>query len=220
MFGPTQPPPNFNNHRFLDHNYVGAQDGKNVTARAPTTPEGYCIEYRETLEEHAYRLGRELGKNPRPVSNLQIGITRGLNIYGYFRQAKKGDNTEEKPSFIDVMGVMKWNAYEAQRGKPKDLMYKLIIIAITAIMKENGLERLLVNEDRPGPDYYKDCIKFNWVEALKTKHKTYLEKIGDKSFYTVKLSAEEEALLKEMNASVLTTTAAAVAGLSLYTFVV
>ena len=81
-------------------------------------------------------------------------------------------------------------------------MFKLIIITITAIFKENGLERFLVNKDRPGPDYYKDCIKFNWVDELKGKHKTYLEKIGYKSFYTVRLSAEEESLLKEMNASV------------------
>ena len=41
-----------------------------------------------------------------------IGTTRALNLYGYLRQAKLGDNTEEKPSFIDVLGVMKWNAYE------------------------------------------------------------------------------------------------------------
>ena len=99
-------------------------------------------------------------------------------------------------------------------------MHKLIIIAITAIFKENNLENLLVNKDRPGPDYYKDCIKFNWVDALKSKHKKYLETIGDKTFYTVKLTAEEEALMKEMNAVSLSATAAAVAGLGLYTIVV
>ena len=96
-------------------------------------------------------------------------------------------------------------------------MLKLVIITITAILKENGLERFLVNNDRPGPDYYEDCIKFNWVDELKGKHQKHLERIGDKSFYTVRLSAEEESLLKEMNASV--QMASAVAALSLLTFV-
>ena len=65
---------------------------------------------------------------------------------------------------------MKWNAYEKMKGKPKDLMYKLIIIAITDIFTESDREDLLVNPNRPGPNYYDDCKLFNWVDALKEKH--------------------------------------------------
>jgi len=117
------------------------------------------------------------------------------------------------------MGVMKWNAYEKMKGKSVDLMYKLIIIDITAIFTENNLEQLLVNKNRPGPNYYDDCIKFNWVDALKDKHKMYMVKKGDKEFYSVKLTDEEKAFLKEMSAINLTAAASAVAAMSAYVFV-
>jgi hypothetical protein len=37
--------------RFLDHDRPedAPLDGKDLSARAGTTPDGYCIEYRETL---------------------------------------------------------------------------------------------------------------------------------------------------------------------------
>ena len=98
------------------------------------------------------------------------------------------------------MGTMFWNSYENKKGMSKELCWKLIIINITDMMTENDLQELLVNEKRPGPNYYDDCIKFNWVTALKDNHKKYMDNLGDKEFYTVKLSAEEEAYLKKMNA--------------------
>lgn len=41
-------------HRFLDHERDpdAPQDGKNVTARAIVTPDGYCVEYRDSLFTH------------------------------------------------------------------------------------------------------------------------------------------------------------------------
>ena len=35
-------------------------DGKNQTMRAFVTEDGYCVEYRESLKEHAARLGKIL----------------------------------------------------------------------------------------------------------------------------------------------------------------
>ena len=44
------------------------------------------------------------------------------------------------------------------------------------MIKEFELTRLIEKQDprRPGPDYYKDCIQFNWVDALVDKHKNSL----------------------------------------------
>ena len=41
-------------HRFLDHERPldAPLDGKNLTARADVTHDGYCIEYRESLYGH------------------------------------------------------------------------------------------------------------------------------------------------------------------------
>ena len=43
------------------------------------------------------------------------------------------------------------------------------------ILTENNLGDIVPDPNRPGPDYYKDCNKFNWVDALVEKHK---EKTG------------------------------------------
>ena len=51
--------------------------------------------------------------------------------------------------------------------------------------KHNKLD-LLENPNRPGPDYYKDCIKFNWVSALVKNHKAHIVKKGeDYTYYTL-----------------------------------
>ena len=46
-----------------------------------------------------------------------------------------------------------------------------------------------------------------------------MDNLGDKEFYTVKLSAEEEAYLKKMNAQRLIASSV-MAGLALYSFVI
>ena len=45
---------------------------------------------------------------------------------------------------------------------------------------------LLENPNRPGPDYYKDCIKFNWVSAMVKSHKKHIASKGeDYEYYTL-----------------------------------
>ena len=60
---------------------------------------------------------------------------------------------------------------------------------------------MLENPNRPGPYYYKDCIKFNWVTALIKNHKSYItDKGGDYEYLT--LTEEDlkwQAKLKEIN---------------------
>ena len=53
----------------------------------------------------------------------------------------------------------------------------------------------MVREDpkRPGPDYYKHCIKFNWIDALVSNHQ---ETDDGKSLYDTKFNKEDEAALQ------------------------
>jgi diazepam-binding inhibitor (GABA receptor modulating acyl-CoA-binding protein) len=39
-----------------------------------------------------------------------------LKLYGLYKQATAGDNTEKKPGFGDMIGRAKWDAWNACKG--------------------------------------------------------------------------------------------------------
>lgn len=41
-----------------------------------------------------------------------------LQIYGLYKQASLGDNTDKKPGFGDMVGRAKWEAWNQHRGTP------------------------------------------------------------------------------------------------------
>lgn len=43
-----------------------------------------------------------------------------LQIYALYKQATGGDNTEKKPSFSDMVGRAKWDAWNALKGTTAD----------------------------------------------------------------------------------------------------
>ena len=43
-----------------------------------------------------------------------------LKIYGLYKQATVGDNTEKKPGFGDMVGRAKWDAWNALKGTSGD----------------------------------------------------------------------------------------------------
>lgn len=43
-----------------------------------------------------------------------------LKIYGLYKQATLGDNTEKKPGFGDMVGRAKWDAWSAVKGTSSD----------------------------------------------------------------------------------------------------
>ena len=43
-----------------------------------------------------------------------------LKIYGLYKQATVGDNTEKKPGFSDMIGRAKWDAWNACKGTAGD----------------------------------------------------------------------------------------------------
>ena len=65
--------------RFLDHARPrdapldGPPDG-----RAAKTKDGYCIEFRETLDQHFLRY-IEVGKT-KPLNALEVGLDRGMKL--------------------------------------------------------------------------------------------------------------------------------------------
>ena len=43
-----------------------------------------------------------------------------LQIYALYKQATGGDNTEKKPSFSDMVGRAKWDAWAKLKGTEQD----------------------------------------------------------------------------------------------------
>ncbi|MDP3620272.1 MAG: acyl-CoA-binding protein [Ramlibacter sp.] len=43
-----------------------------------------------------------------------------LKIYGLYKQATTGDNTEKKPGFGDMVGRAKWDAWNGLKGTSSD----------------------------------------------------------------------------------------------------
>lgn len=43
-----------------------------------------------------------------------------LKIYGLYKQATTGDNTEKKPGFADMVGRAKWDAWNQCKGSSGD----------------------------------------------------------------------------------------------------
>jgi diazepam-binding inhibitor (GABA receptor modulator, acyl-CoA-binding protein) len=43
-----------------------------------------------------------------------------LKIYGLYKQATAGDNTEKKPGFSDMVGRAKWDAWNGLKGTASD----------------------------------------------------------------------------------------------------
>ena len=43
-----------------------------------------------------------------------------LKIYGLYKQATAGDNTDKKPGFSDMVGLAKWEAWNGFKGLHAD----------------------------------------------------------------------------------------------------
>lgn len=56
-----------------------------------------------------------------------------LKIYALYKQATAGDNTEKKPSFSDMVGRAKWDAWEKLKGTEADAAKQQYIDLITEL---------------------------------------------------------------------------------------
>ncbi|GAA6118491.1 acyl-CoA-binding protein [Acidovorax sp. FG27] len=56
-----------------------------------------------------------------------------LKIYALYKQATVGDNSEKKPSFSDVVGRAKWDAWEKLKGTDGDTARQQYIDLIASL---------------------------------------------------------------------------------------
>ena len=70
--------------------------------------------------------------NSKNLSERPDNITL-LKIYGLYKQATAGDNADKKPSFSDMVGRAKWDAWEKLKGTEADAAKQLYIDLITEL---------------------------------------------------------------------------------------
>ena len=126
-----------------------------------------------------------------------MGFDRALKIYGLGAQGVYGDRADDKPNgkkpdFWDVIGLWKWEAWGNYKGTPMGVAQKACNELMHDVLNEFDLAYKIPDPTRPGPNYYDDCIKFNWVDALVKNHQ---EKVGDE-LYTA--TAEEQAAILKL----------------------
>ena len=56
-----------------------------------------------------------------------------LKIYGLYKQATAGDNTEKKPGFSDMVGRAKWDAWNGFKGTDSDAAMQQYIDLIKSL---------------------------------------------------------------------------------------
>ncbi|MFT3813372.1 MAG: acyl-CoA-binding protein [Acidovorax sp.] len=66
----------------------------------------------DTAFEAAFTHSKTLSERP---DNATL-----LKIYALYKQATEGDNAAKKPSFTDMVGRAKWDAWEKLKGTAQD----------------------------------------------------------------------------------------------------
>ena len=61
-----------------------------------------------------------------------------------------------------------------------------------------GFSDKIPDPKRPGPDYYSDCIKFHWADALVEKHKKHLVASNGENVYEIEYTPEELAIMQKL----------------------
>ena len=56
-----------------------------------------------------------------------------LQIYAMYKQASSGDNAEKKPSFSDMVGRAKWDAWTKLKGTEQDAARQQYIDLIASL---------------------------------------------------------------------------------------
>lgn len=87
-----------------------------------------------------------------------------------------------------MVGTWKYNAWVKAKGMSKEAAVDQAIPIMHEIFREYGFGSIIADPNRPGPNYYKDCKKYNWIEHLVDKHKSHLKLTGK----SVKLYQNEE----------------------------
>ncbi|KAL8278311.1 hypothetical protein RQP46_009203 [Phenoliferia psychrophenolica] len=61
-----------------------------------------------------------------------------LTFYGYFKQAKEGDNSKPKPGMMDFAGKYKWEAWNKVKGLDSEEAKSKYVEHFIAVLDKSG----------------------------------------------------------------------------------
>lgn len=64
-----------------------------------------------------------------------------LQLYGLFKQATIGDNNKEKPGMFSFTEGYKWDAWNNNKGKNKEIAEEEYIILVNSLLKKYKLKK-------------------------------------------------------------------------------
>ena len=138
-----------------------------------------CVPYKETLMHEFERIGFMFDPdNERRTIDVVSSFPQdiALKMYGTSQQARYGDNNTPKPPGYDIVAVLKWEAWDKERGQPTDKMIRIFLDYAYGKLKEKGIP--------PAVDYDKKVADKEYIKCL--------EKYGD-----VEEAARQKALQEE-----------------------
>jgi diazepam-binding inhibitor (GABA receptor modulating acyl-CoA-binding protein) len=65
-----------------------------------------------------------------------ISNDQALQLYGLYKQALNGDNTEDEPSFYQLEAKAKWKAYTSRKGLSKEQAETEYVALVKQLLKE------------------------------------------------------------------------------------
>ena len=84
------------------------------------------------MEELEYKFNKYISKIKK-LSN--VSDKDKLYLYSYYKQALNGDNTNEKPSILDITANAKWNAWNNLKNTSKEESMKKYINKVKELYK-------------------------------------------------------------------------------------
>ena len=132
-----------------------------------------CTPYTKTLYQKYRRLADFFSEgNERQVFfyKTDYGNSEGVFIYSYGYQSEYGDQTQPKPSILDIVGTIKWNAWEGIKGMSRADAQQNFINYVTDFIKSKGRDDLLIDPEKAViENKYKKCVDRALTEGKSLK---------------------------------------------------
>jgi len=87
-------------------------------------------------------MSAEFNKAAEEVKNLKEQPAQDdmLKIYALYKQATVGDVNTDRPGMLDFKGKAKWDAWEKEKGKAKDVAEKEYIAFVEQMKTKYGVK--------------------------------------------------------------------------------
>ena len=92
----------------------------------------------KTKLEDEFRTAVEAVRNAPADGAFKPGNDYKLKMYGLYRQATDGDVQGKRPGLLDLVGRMKWDAWAALKGMPREAAMRQYVDEVRKVEAQYG----------------------------------------------------------------------------------